>query len=166
MFSLGHSACVWLGKVTELKLRACCGLSPGRESQQWEKMGTEPRLESESGIRVVEEIENTDKSGGQGEKHHSAMSWDPEANYFTGYSHWLKVPDQFFPRLGFLPLGMPAAEPGIGHAVIVWRVLRIRQLICLICRRDMAQRRRMLCSSSLSCSVLRSSLELKSHYFQ
>lgn len=72
MFSLGHCACVWLGKVIELKLRACCRLSPGRESQQLEKIGTESRLESVSGIRVVQEIENTDKSGGPGEKHHSA----------------------------------------------------------------------------------------------
>lgn len=69
---MGHSACVWMGKVTELKLRAWCGLSLGRESQQLEKMGTEPRSESESGIRAVEETENTDKSSGQREKHHSA----------------------------------------------------------------------------------------------
>ena len=85
-------------------------------------MGTEPRSESEGGIRVVEETENTDKTGGQREKHHSAqttLSRDPEANYFTGRSHWLKVPDQFFPHLGFLPLEMPAAESGIGLAIIV-----------------------------------------------
>ena len=64
---------MWLGKLTELKLRAWCGLSLGRESQQLEKMGTEPRSESEGGIRVVEETENTDKTGGQREKHHSAQ---------------------------------------------------------------------------------------------
>lgn len=61
-----------IGKVTELKLRAWCGLSPGKESQQLEKMGMEPRSESESRTSVVEENENTDKSSGQGEKHHSA----------------------------------------------------------------------------------------------
>lgn len=54
---------MWLGKVKEQKLRAWCGLPPGEEDQELEKMGEEPRSETQSGISVAEDNENTEKSG-------------------------------------------------------------------------------------------------------